>query len=312
MEPLNKIWQVEIDGKIEEADLETLKDWIETGKVSASTRIRRDSLRWIEISEVNILSRHFEPGTREPGHEKKQFAQPRPTQPIPKKISLTPKKKSIAKPPMPRPPFAARPAFQPPLTEKKTSFKIHLLIMALVASIMSAGWVLYVNKKEWEPNKYGLSAAPENSSPMPEDYVEPSAIAKYKANEELLNSDGLIRKHSTGISAPCPFKTESRVKFRTRRSEFTGGIEGEFREYYQVMDENCLKEKELELAKMREDSAAYREELRTKKVDLQKEIKIEAAKFFAKGFILLFLIFLALNFITSTFSSRRQYNAAHP
>ena len=296
MEPLNKIWQVEIDGKIEEADLETLKDWIEAGKVSASTRIRRDSLRWIEISEVKILSHCFQPGAREPRREKTQHAKPRPTQPIPKPIPPP-------KPPL-KPPFAARPSFQPP-PEKKTSFKIHLLIMAVAASVMSAGYVFYINSKEWEPVKYTLPVATEKSSvTMPEDYVEPTAIAKYKEVERTLNSDSIVLPYSAKLMdcplITAPLYTDSYVNPTIPMT------------YVQRIDEKCETERGKQLAGLKKESAVYREKLRVKKAELEKEIKIEAAKNFGKSFTLLFLIFLTLNFIGSTFATRRQYDGAHP
>ncbi len=300
MEPLNKIWQVEIDGKIEEADLETLKDWIESGKVSASSRVRRDSLRWIEISEVKILSQCFQPGAREPRREKTQHTKPHPTQPIPKKIPPP-------KPP-PKPPFAARPSFQPP-PEKKTSFKIHLLIMAVAASVMSAGYVFYVNSKEWQPNKYALSTSTKNSSlTMPEDYVEPSAIAKYKANEELLNSNSMILPRGKYLPPPCPMITKSMPD----RYESPSNLGYTPPTSYLTADALCASDYDKEMAKLQQVSTDYRAELRVKKNDLERGIKIEAAKNFAKSFVLLFLVFLVLNFVGNTFATRRQYSGAHP
>jgi len=55
-----EIWQVEIDGKVYETDLEGLKRWIGEGRVLPSDRVKKGSLNWIAAQRVPMLRGSFE------------------------------------------------------------------------------------------------------------------------------------------------------------------------------------------------------------------------------------------------------------
>ena len=48
----NDIWQVELDGAFYEADTETLAQWVRDGYVLPTTRVKKGSLKWIEMGRV--------------------------------------------------------------------------------------------------------------------------------------------------------------------------------------------------------------------------------------------------------------------
>jgi hypothetical protein len=54
-----EIWQVDVSGKIYEAGLDELKQWVIEGAVLPSDKIRRGNLRWLEAGRVPLLNGVF-------------------------------------------------------------------------------------------------------------------------------------------------------------------------------------------------------------------------------------------------------------
>src|SRR5215510_10450964 len=62
------IWQVNADGQIYEADLETLKRWIAEGRLLATDSVRKGVLNWIAANRAPALRGLFpESGPLQPG-----------------------------------------------------------------------------------------------------------------------------------------------------------------------------------------------------------------------------------------------------
>lgn len=59
MEKSQRIWQVQVQGQIYEAELEELKQWIVEGSVAASDNVRRGDLRWLPAEKVPALLDFF-------------------------------------------------------------------------------------------------------------------------------------------------------------------------------------------------------------------------------------------------------------
>lgn len=55
-----QIWQAEIENKIQETNLEELKNWIKTGKLSPSHNVRVKNLIWVEAQKVPAFAKLFE------------------------------------------------------------------------------------------------------------------------------------------------------------------------------------------------------------------------------------------------------------
>src|SRR2546426_7603068 len=56
------IWQVNVDGKIYETDLEMLKQWIAEGKVGPTDPVRKGTLSWIAANRAPALRGAFPVG----------------------------------------------------------------------------------------------------------------------------------------------------------------------------------------------------------------------------------------------------------
>src|SRR5262245_56610120 len=59
MNSQERIWQVNADGQIYEADLETLKRWIAEGRVLATDSVRKGALNWIAANRAPALGGLF-------------------------------------------------------------------------------------------------------------------------------------------------------------------------------------------------------------------------------------------------------------
>jgi hypothetical protein len=55
----NEVWQVEIDGKVYETDLDGLKRWVGEGRVLPSDRVKKGDLNWIAAQRVPSLRGSF-------------------------------------------------------------------------------------------------------------------------------------------------------------------------------------------------------------------------------------------------------------
>lgn len=55
-----QIWQAEIDNKIQETNLEELKNWIKTGKLNPTHNVRVKNLIWVEAQKVPAFGKLFE------------------------------------------------------------------------------------------------------------------------------------------------------------------------------------------------------------------------------------------------------------
>ncbi|HYJ92003.1 MAG TPA: hypothetical protein VEV84_11885 [Pyrinomonadaceae bacterium] len=59
----HELWQVEADGRIYEAQIEEVIEWIHEGSVLPHDKVRRGSLRWVPARSVPQLNRHFRAST---------------------------------------------------------------------------------------------------------------------------------------------------------------------------------------------------------------------------------------------------------
>ncbi len=59
LESQKEIWQVEVDGRIYEAQLGDLPEWIDEGSLQPEDKIRKGNLRWIEARKVPALIPFF-------------------------------------------------------------------------------------------------------------------------------------------------------------------------------------------------------------------------------------------------------------
>lgn len=147
MAEINKNWQVDIEGEIHEIDTETLKKWISEKRVFPSNKVRRDSLRWIEISNIPILMECFQKSITE-----NQF-----------EISAA----------------NARRRFKDSKskTEKSTSLFITLIVSALISTAVGIGWVMYSNQRD---RNQAVDSSDSNSS------IQISSLKAYEENEERI------------------------------------------------------------------------------------------------------------------------------
>ena len=57
----HEVWQVEVQGRIYEADIEEIIEWIGEGSVTPDDKVRKGSLRWLKAEKVPELYCYFYP-----------------------------------------------------------------------------------------------------------------------------------------------------------------------------------------------------------------------------------------------------------
>lgn len=132
MESLGKNWQVDIDGKIYEADTKTLRQWLLENRVHAGHKARRDSLSWEQIADIPILFKCIAGGANTG-----QAAQI-PVKPPPNELrapGLRANRNSNQRTKLP-------PGY-------KTPVKVEIYIIILFSAMAAFGWLKFSQYQQW-------------------------------------------------------------------------------------------------------------------------------------------------------------------